>query len=260
MPAPWRGITDKRRCDPPSTSRYVQDRAIAEEYDDFNFNNRLFDFDTALLDRHMPEPGRLIDLGCGTGRHVVHFARRGFEVTGLELSEHMLAIASDKIEKEGLNAEFIHRDMRDLSDLPEEHYDYAACMFSTLGMVPGSRTRRGVVEQIHRILRPGGKFFVHAHNRWHRWYNIDRVIWLARNAAAAILTSDEIGDLWMESYRGIPNMYLHIFSVREMSCLLEVSEFGNIKIIHLNEARDGELEGAWFRDLRSNGFIAVGTK
>ena len=243
-----------------STLRYVQDRAIAEEYDDFNFNNRLFDFDTALLDSFAPEPGRLIDLGCGTGRHVAHFAGRGFEVTGLDLSEYMLRIASDRIEKAGLRAEFIQRDMRDLADLPDGGYDYATCMFSTLGMVAGSAARRGIAEQVHRILKPGGRFFVHAHNRWHRWYCIDRVIWLVRNAASAAFTDDEIGDLWMESYRGIPNMYLHIFSVSEMRGLLEALGFRDVEIIHLNEARNGELTGSWFRHMRANGFIGIGMK
>ena len=182
-----------------STLQYVRSRTIAEEYDHFNTNNKLFDFDTALLDRLMPEHGRLIDLGCGTGRHVAHFARRGFEVTGLDLSEHMLTIAADRIKRDGLRAEFMHRDMRDLSDMPHGNYDYATCMFSTLGMVPGSRSRRDIVNQVHRILTPGGKFFVHAHNRWHCWYHIDRVIWLVRDAVATFVTDDAAGDWLAES-------------------------------------------------------------
>ena len=109
-------------------------------------------------------------------------------------------------------------------------------------------------------MKSGGKFFVHAHNRWHHWYSINRIIWLAWSAVAAIFTSKEVGDLWMESYRGIPDMYLHIFSVPEMHRLLEVSGFKSIEIIHLNEARDAELAGTWFKELRSNGFIAVSTK
>lgn len=243
-----------------STLRYVRDRAVAEEYDAFNFGNELFDFDTALLDRFMPKPGRLIDLGCGAGRHVLHFARRGFDVTGLDLSEHMLAIASEKIRQAGLTAEFIHCDMRDLSDLQDGRYDYATCMFSTLGMVRGSAVRRGIVEQVHRMLKPGGRFSVHAHNRWHRWYSIDGMAWLIHNAAASLFTSDEIGDLWMESYRGIPNMYLHIFSVREMRELLGDSGFTDVEIICLNEPRNAELRDGWFRGVRANGFIGIGMK
>jgi SAM-dependent methyltransferase len=251
---------DGRREPAPSTLQYIRDPVIAGDYDYFNTNNKLFDFDTSLLDRLMPEPGSLVDLGCGTGRHVAHFARRGFEVTGLDLSEHMLTLASDRIKDQGLNVRFICRDIRDLSDLSDDSYDYVTCMFSTLGMVRGSETRRDIAEQVYRILRPGGRFFVHAHNRWHGWYQIDRIIWLVRSALAAVFTSDEMGDLWMESYRGIPNMYLHIFSVGEMRDLLGASGFKNVGITHLNEARDGELEGARFRDSRANGFIAVGTK
>nr|HMS57161.1 methyltransferase domain-containing protein [Fimbriimonadaceae bacterium] len=39
-------------------------------------------------------PGsHLLDMGCGTGRHAIEFAKRGFKVTGVDLSEGMLAVA-----------------------------------------------------------------------------------------------------------------------------------------------------------------------
>ena len=85
-----------------STLEYVQSRAIAEEYDDFNARNELFEHDTRFADRFVGAPGRLIDIGCGTGRHLVHFARRGLDVTGIDLSEYMLSIGRGVAEEDNI--------------------------------------------------------------------------------------------------------------------------------------------------------------
>ena len=244
----------------PSTLAYVHSRAIAEEYDTFNCRNELFDFDTTLLDRFITGTGKLIDLGCGTGRHVLHFLKNGLDVTGLDMSEYMLSIASEKVAAAGLNATFVRRDMRDLSDFPDNKYNYATCMFSTLGMVPGRDARTGVAAEVRRILAPDGMFFVHAHNRFHRWYSPDRLGWLVISALSSAFGRDDFGDLHMDTYRGIPDMYLHIFSEREMTDMLVKAGFRDVYIIHLNERRNGELEGEWMRGVRANGFIGIGTK
>ncbi|MFX0095488.1 MAG: class I SAM-dependent methyltransferase, partial [Candidatus Hodarchaeota archaeon] len=49
----------------------------------------------------------LLDLGCGTGNHVIHFARKGISVVGVDLSEEELEIARKKTAKEGLTIDFI---------------------------------------------------------------------------------------------------------------------------------------------------------
>jgi ubiquinone/menaquinone biosynthesis C-methylase UbiE len=244
----------------PSTLEYVRSRSIAHDYDGFNARNELFDFDTRFLDNFISGSGKLIDIGCGTGRHVVHFARRGFDVTGLDLSQDMLSIASEKVSASGLKATFVRRDMRDLSDFPDGKYDYATCMFSTLGMVPGRDARQKVANHIYRMLAPGGRFFLHGHNRLHRWYSPDRLGWLIMNMVFSALGRDELGDLHMDSYRGIPDMYLHIFTEGEMRNLLVKARFEDVYIVRLNERRNGELSGTWLRSTRANGFIAVGTK
>jgi ubiquinone/menaquinone biosynthesis C-methylase UbiE len=172
----------------------------------------------------------------------------------------MLSIASQKLSASGLKATLVRKDMRDLGELPDGKYDYATCMFSTLGMVPGRDARQRVVDEIHRILAAGGMFFLHAHNRFHRWYSPDRLGWLMGNVVSSAFGRDELGDLHMDSYRGIPNMYLHIYSERELRDTLANAGFQDVYIVHLNERRNGELAGEWFRGTRANGFIGTGTK
>ena len=44
---------------------------------------------------------RILDLGCGTGRHAVEFAKRGFDVTGVDFSEAMLSRARERANAAG---------------------------------------------------------------------------------------------------------------------------------------------------------------
>ncbi len=58
---------------------------------------------------------RILDIGCGTGRHAINLAHRGYNVTGLDLSEAQLAKARSKAAALGVTAQFIKADARDLS-------------------------------------------------------------------------------------------------------------------------------------------------
>ncbi|MFZ7945469.1 MULTISPECIES: class I SAM-dependent DNA methyltransferase [Bacillaceae] len=57
---------------------------------------------------------RLLDLACGTGELSVRFAKEGFQVTGIDLSEDMLAVAQAKAEGEGVRIPFFQQSMADL--------------------------------------------------------------------------------------------------------------------------------------------------
>ena len=56
---------------------------------------------------------RILDVGCGTGRHAIELARRGYTVTGIDLSEAQLARAREKAREAGVAVEFLRRDARD---------------------------------------------------------------------------------------------------------------------------------------------------
>ena len=57
---------------------------------------------------------RIIDIGCGTGRHAIELSRRGYSVTGIDLSESQLGRAREKAAKAGLAIDFRRHDARDL--------------------------------------------------------------------------------------------------------------------------------------------------
>ena len=55
---------------------YAHAPHIADDYDDYFALNTLFEFDEAVLARHLTRPGLIVDLGCGTGRRHKNAGRR----------------------------------------------------------------------------------------------------------------------------------------------------------------------------------------
>jgi ubiquinone/menaquinone biosynthesis C-methylase UbiE len=245
----------------PSMLQYARSRAIALYYDDYYTNCSLFKFDVAVLDALLKKPGKLLDLGCGTGRHVIHFARRGFDVTGVDLSEHMLAITRAKAREAELPVTLIRSNICDMPAVPDGRYDYALCMFSTLGMIRRERNRINAVREIRRKLAPGGKFIAHFHNMYFNIWDWAGIKWLLKTFLyGKLLPGVETGDKYFKSYRGISNMYLHLFSLGEIKRLFRKGGFEIGEIVYMTPDRTEELSRGLFRNLRSNGFIVEGTK
>jgi SAM-dependent methyltransferase len=57
---------------------------------------------------------KILDIGCGTGRHSIELSKRGYHITGIDLSDSQLARAREKAEKQGLKIDFLKCDARDL--------------------------------------------------------------------------------------------------------------------------------------------------
>jgi 2-polyprenyl-3-methyl-5-hydroxy-6-metoxy-1,4-benzoquinol methylase len=57
---------------------------------------------------------KILDVGCGTGRHSIELSARGYKMTGIDLSESMLQKAKEKAKGRGIEMKFIRADARDL--------------------------------------------------------------------------------------------------------------------------------------------------
>ncbi|MBD3335144.1 MAG: methyltransferase domain-containing protein [Candidatus Eisenbacteria bacterium] len=80
-----------------------------------------------LLDVLALQPGdSILDVGCGTGRHAIELAKRGYEVTGLDLSEEMLKQAEAGARAAGVELNLIHADAARFS--PAKAYDAVICL------------------------------------------------------------------------------------------------------------------------------------
>lgn len=99
---------------------------------------------------------QILDIGCGTGRHAIELAKRGYAVTGVDLSNSMLDRAREKAAAEGLDIPFIQADARDLP------YSGAFDLVIMLceGAFPLMETDEmnfQILQNAAKALRPGGK-------------------------------------------------------------------------------------------------------
>jgi SAM-dependent methyltransferase len=235
---------------PPGTDRglwdYVSSDRVAREYDAALAGTPLLEFDLRFADRHFPTPGRLVDLGCGTGRLLVHFARRGFSCLGVDLSPAMLDVVREKADREGLAIDRLQANLVELDPLPDAGFDYAACLFSTLGMIRGRENRAKFLAHVRRILKPGGVFVLHAHNvRYRLGLGLGK-------------RGEEPGDRTMPQHRGGAELTLHHYTRSELAAELAAAGFRVREWLPVSTRPDGRLPAAWLLPaVRAYGFLVA---
>ncbi|RKN11538.1 class I SAM-dependent DNA methyltransferase [Streptomyces radicis] len=103
-----------------------------------------------LIRSRAPGADSLLDVGCGTGGHLVHLAGLFGEVEGLELSPDMLAVATERLPDTVLH----QGDMRAFDT--GRRYDAVISLFGTIGHAYTEQELRAVFHGFARHLRPGG--------------------------------------------------------------------------------------------------------
>jgi SAM-dependent methyltransferase len=103
---------------------------------------------------------RVLDVGCGPGRHALALARRGMDVVGVDLSEDFVALARDSAAADGLPARFEALDVRDLAY--DGEFDATVCLCQGGFGLLGGRDEPTVFERIAGALRPGGRLVLTA--------------------------------------------------------------------------------------------------
>lgn len=237
---------------------YVHADHIARQYDEYFAQNQLFAFDEQIIARYFSKPGRVLDLGCGTGRAIMPLAKAGHHCVGVDLSLPMLQVVGQKAADQHLHIDRVRANLVELDCLADDWADYAICLFSTLGMIQGRDNRDRTLAHVRRIVKPGGLFVVHVHNVWYNLYNPVGRRWMIRHLGAKLLgRQSDPGDKYF-AYRGIPKMYLHTFTQREFIGAICAAGFKIENLIFLAPDRPRPLRWPWLLGrLRAVGWIAV---
>ena len=252
MPADWQL--------PPGVSRalwdYFHDPAIARAYDVSLADTPLLSIDQAFVLEHCRPAGRIVDLGCGTGRLAITLAQHGYRPVGVDLSPEMLKVLRAKAAGLGLEVPCVCANLVDLGMFADGSFDHAACLFSTLGLVVGADARRRFLAHVHRLLRPGGVFVLHVHNRWFNlWTPAGRRL-LLRDVARSWLGHADPGDYEMPPHQGVGALTMHLFTRREIVRMLSAAGFQIIEVRPLSLRADGRLCCPWwFGRVRSYGYL-----
>lgn len=140
-----------------------EDDALWETWGPIMFTQQVLADAVSEIEKLVSLPGikpgaRVLDLGCGVGRHSVELARRGFQVTGVDRTRRYLEQASGKAGKERLKVEFVQDDMKVFCR--PEAFDVVINMFTSFSYFEDPEEDRQVVENVYRSLKPGGVFLL----------------------------------------------------------------------------------------------------
>lgn len=99
---------------------------------------------------------RALDVGCGPGANAWFLAREGFQVSGIDGSAAAIGLARQRLEAEGLAADLRVGDFTRTLPWADATFDFAVDCAAMYANPPhGIRT---AVEEVHRVLKPGGMF------------------------------------------------------------------------------------------------------
>lgn len=207
-----------------------------------------------FLARRVPRGGRILDVGCGRGVLLKELANRGFEAHGFEVSPSAA---------EGVDSRIKIRIGDDLHDAnyPSGHFDQVI-IWHVLEHVSDPR---GTIEEIHRILKPGGETVVAVPNfsslqaRWSgpAWFHLDLPRHLYHFSAAGLAKLLETSGFLVES--------AHYFSLRQnpfgwvQSALNKLARVPRNALYELLHKRNGDQQRlSWLTRLALYAAFVVG--
>jgi SAM-dependent methyltransferase len=186
--------------------------SVAAIYDGPRGNNaliqRMRELSWQLIARHVPAPGCLIDIGCGTGIDAQHFAEAGYSVLATDWSPQMVARAEERCAALGLNGRLQAmrvgaQELDRIDATANGTFDGAYSNFGPLNCVPDLTV---VSRECARLLKPGGHLIFSVMGRicpWELGYYLMRgrprraLVRFARSMTAVNLNSHKV---WSRYY------------------------------------------------------------
>ena len=133
--------------------------ALADSYDrltnDVDYEATVA-FYYEILAREGLNPRTCVDLACGTGSVTAILAKRGLDVTGVDMSEEMLTVAMEKVMDMERPPRFICQKLQELR-LPRG-VDLAVCALDSLDYITNPDDCRDAIARVYKVLNPGGIF------------------------------------------------------------------------------------------------------
>lgn len=109
-----------------------------------------------FINKFKPGAESILDLGCGTGRHDIILAQKGFAVTGIELSEKMTKLAGENKSGAKGKTEFINGDIRNIR--LEKKFDIIISLFHVINYQITNHDLSAAFRTVKEHLKPDGKF------------------------------------------------------------------------------------------------------
>jgi SAM-dependent methyltransferase len=148
-----------------------------------NFLNTIPEYSQAYIRREVNfiesglglNPGWLVlDIGCGTGRHAIELANRGYQVVGIDLSLPLLTRAAEEAQQRNVKVTFLHKNI--LETEFEQGFDGIYCIGTSFGYFDEGENIE-LIKKIYQILKPNSYLLLEVINRDYVIKNQPNFIW-----------------------------------------------------------------------------------
>ena len=172
---------------------------------------------------------KIIDLGCGTGRHSIELGKRGYNLVGVDISEVLIDEGKRRARSTSVDVKFIKGDLRFLDKLfesKEVKFDGAICLCeSGFGVLGGEEQDINFLKTIYDLLKPKGKFVLTTFNgirKYRRYKEKDSVFDYLRGVVHWKTPPGKFREELTEETR--------VYTPTEVRMMFTLSGFSNIKI------------------------------
>jgi SAM-dependent methyltransferase len=182
---------------------------------------------------------KILDIGCGTGRHAIELARRGYSVTGIDLSDSMLRRAHEKAASEHVRVDFRKEDARDLPFTNEFDLVIMLCE-GAFPLMETDEMNYKILSGAAKALRKGGKLiFTTLNGLFPLFHSVKDFMDAHASEGGAVSES----------------MNFDLMTFRDHSVTLVEDDLGNRKELQCDERYYVPSEITWM--LKSLGFSTV---
>jgi len=152
-----------------------------------------FDFYGETAKTQINSNPKVLDICCGFGRISAELARRGFSVTGVDITESYLQTAKEEAALEKLNIEYVKSDAREF--VRRDFFDLAVNLYISFGYFENQKDDLLLARNVYESLKDGGSFIIETLGKEIAVRDFVETEWFER-AGFTVLTKYEALDSW----------------------------------------------------------------
>ncbi|MCL6572240.1 MAG: class I SAM-dependent methyltransferase [Bacillus sp. (in: Bacteria)] len=180
---------------------------------------------------------RLLDLACGTGELSIRFSKAGFQVTGVDLSEDMLAVAQAKAEDFGVRIPFFQQNMADLEG--QGQFDAIVIFCDSLNYLETEEEVVATFSEVIEHLNDDGLFFFDVHS-------VSKLAEGFINQTFAIC-EEQVSYIWNSFPGELPNSVEHELSFFVLD--ERTGKYDRIDELHFQRTYSVEQYSSWLTEI-----------
>lgn len=200
----------------------------------------------------------VLDMACGAGRHSIAFARKGFNVTAVDLSERLISEAKKNSNLEKVKINFIQSDIRDLN--LNLRFDLAVNLFTSFGYFETDEENFDVIQKAYELINPTGYFVLDYLNKSYLEKNLVPLSKMKQNGTTIVqnrtIQENRVKKkITIEKDGIISDFYesVRLYSVPELKDILKSMGFQTKKLF-------GDFSGSEFEKSTSTRTIIISQK